>query len=162
MIKKKMEKAINKQINWELYSSYFYLSMSAYFEFINLSGFANWMKVQAREELEHAMKMFNYLVEQRNRVILSGIFSPPSDWKSPLDVFEDTYRHEKKVTGLINKLVELAGMEKDSETKAFLQWFVKEQVEEEENASKIVKRLKLIGNSKSKLAVFDKELSRRK
>ena len=161
MIKKKMQDVLNRQINAELYSSYLYLSMAAYFESVNLKGFANWMRVQTQEELVHVMKFYDYVIGRGGRVKLSPIDGPPTEWKCPLDVFENTYRHEKKVTGLINKLVNLAVSEKDHATTKFLQWFVDEQVEEEASAQQIVDQLKMIGDQSSMLYMVDKELGTR-
>lgn len=161
MIKGKVEKAINKQTNAELYSGYLYLSMSSYFSSINLNGFANWMRVQAQEEVMHAMKFYDYLIERGGRAITTAIEAPPTEWDSPLAVFEHTYEHEQKVTGLINDLVNLAIAEKDHATTAFLQWFVTEQVEEEASADEIVHKLKLIGDQGAGLLLLDQELGRR-
>jgi ferritin len=161
MMKDNIRDAINHQLNREFYSGYLYLSMATYFESINLKGFANWMKVQAKEEEGHAMKMFNHLVERGARVILEPIEAPPSDWKTPQDAFEHTYKHEQNVTGLINNLVDLAKSEKDNATEIFLQWFVKEQVEEEDSSSSILEQLKLIGESGSALLMLDYELGKR-
>lgn len=157
----KILSALNSQINWEFYSSYFYLSMAGYFDSINLKGFANWMKIQVQEEILHAMKFYDYIVKNNGRVILASIENPPHDWESPLEVFEHTYKHEQKVTGLINNLVSLAESEQDSDTKNFLQWFVKEQVEEEESAEEVVKKVKAVGDSKDKLLALDNELNKR-
>jgi len=108
MISKEMEQSLNEQINAEMYSAYLYLSMVAYFESVNLPGFANWMKVQAQEELTHAMKIYDFVNERSGRVTLKPIEGPPKEWPSPLAVFEAAYKHEQKVTGLINSLVDLA------------------------------------------------------
>jgi ferritin len=161
MIKEIVEKAINEQINWELYSGYFYLSMAAHFESTGLPGFANWMRNQAKEEQFHAMKFFDYLNERGGRVQLKAIEEPPHKWDSPLRIFEETYVHEQKVTGLINDLVDLAFEEKDHATYNMLQWFVDEQVEEEANASEIVDKLKLIGDDTSTLFMLDQEFAKR-
>ncbi len=161
MIKKKVLDAINKQINAEMYSAYLYLGMSAYFEDTNLSGCANWMKVQAQEEMTHAMKLYNSLLERGGRINLDTIKAPPKSWKSPLHVFQEAYKHEVMVTGLINKLVKLAKDEKDYATEGMLQWFVDEQVEEEANASEIVNKLKLAKGAAGALFMIDKELSAR-
>jgi len=142
MISKKIEKALNKQINAELYSAYLYLSMVAYFESVNLPGFANWMKVQTQEELMHAMKIYDFVNERGGRVVLKAIEAPPTEWDSPLDAFEATYKHEQKVTGLINNLVNLAIEEKDHATSSFLQWFVNEQVEEESSVGYGIRKRK--------------------
>jgi ferritin len=161
MINSTMQKALNDQINAELYSSYLYLSMAAHFEGMNLGGFAHWMHVQAQEETKHAMKIYGYVFEKGGKVTLRAIEGPPSEWKSPLDVFENVYKHEVKVTGLIHKLVELARAEKDIATENFLMWFVTEQVEEEASADHIVQKLKLIKESSQGIFMLDKELGQR-
>jgi ferritin len=161
MLKSKIERAINKQINAELWSAYLYLSMSAYFESISLGGFANWMRIQAQEEVSHAMRFYNYVVERGGRVKLLPIEAVKIDWKSPLDAFEETYKHEQKVTGLINDLVNMSTAEKDHATVNMLQWFVDEQVEEESSADEIVQKLKLIGKNGSGLFMIDRELGQR-
>ena len=161
MISKKIEKALNKQINAELYSAYLYLSMVAYFESVNLPGFANWMKVQTQEELMHAMKIYDFVNERGGRVVLKAIEAPPTEWDSPLDAFEATYKHEQKVTGLINNLVNLAIEEKDHATNSFLQWFVNEQVEEESSVDKVSQKLKMVEKSPGELFMIDSELGQR-
>ena len=161
MISKKVEKELNKQINAELYSAYLYLSMSAYFEFENLKGFANWMRVQAQEELTHAMKIYDYLNERGGRVELAEVAAPKTSWQGVIEVFEDTYRHEQKVTKLINNLVDVAAEEKDYATVNFLQWFVSEQVEEEASSSAILEQLKLIDGKGPALLMIDRELKQR-
>ena len=161
MVKKKIEAALNKQLNAELYSSYLYLSMSAYFQSINLPGFANWMRVQTQEELVHAMKFYDFINERGGRVTLQKIDSPPTKWASPLNAFESAYKHEQKVTGLINDLVNLAVGEKDHATNIFLQWFVTEQVEEEASADEVVQKLKLVGKDSGGLFMLDGEMGQR-
>lgn len=161
MLSKKMQKALNGQINAELYSSYIYLSMSSYFQSINLPGFANWMRIQAQEELVHAIKFYDYVNERGGRVILHPVEGPPSKWASPPTVFEHVYQHEKKVTGLINDLVNLAMEERDHATNIFLQWFVTEQVEEEASANEVVQKLKLMGDASNGLFMLDRELAQR-
>jgi ferritin len=161
MISQKMRDALNEQVNAELYSAYMYLSMSAYFESVSLPGFANWMKIQAQEETGHAMKIYDFVIERAGRVTLKAIEAPPAQWKSPLDVFEATFKHEQKVTGLINNLVNLAIEEKDHATSSFLQWFVDEQVEEEASADAIVQQLKLIKDAPGGLFMVNNELSQR-
>jgi ferritin len=161
MLSKKMEKAINQQINAEIYSSYLYLSMATYFESISLGGFSNWMRQQAQEELFHGMKMFDYVCERGSRVTLKAIGQPPSKWTSPLDAFKNVLEHEQKVTGLINNLVNLALDERDHATNIFLQWFVSEQVEEEDTAGSLVDKLKLIGKDANGLFMLDTELASR-
>ena len=161
MISEKIAEAFNGQINAEIYSSYLYLSMSAYFESINLRGFANWMRCQAQEELIHAMKFYNFLCERGGKVKLAAVEGPPTVWDSPLHVFEEAYRHEQKVTGLINNLVDLAVQERDHAANNFLQWFVAEQVEEESSADAVVQSLKLAGDQGGGLFMIDRELAQR-
>ena len=161
MIKEKIQDALNEQINAELYSSYLYLSMSAYFESINLKGFASWMRVQTQEELVHAMKFYDYLIERGGKVVLSSIESPPTEWPSPLAIFENAYQHEQKVTCLINELVDLAIAEKDHATNIILQWFVSEQVEEEASADEVVQKIKLMGDARGGIFMLDRELAQR-
>ncbi len=161
MLNKKMEQAINAQINAELYSSYLYLAMCAHFESVSLGGMATWMRMQAQEELFHAIKMYDFVHERGGKVTLSAIAKPPGQWKTPLAVFTAVLEHEQKVTGLINDLVNLALDERDHATNIFLQWFVTEQVEEEASASTIVDKLKLIGTDANGLFVLDNELGQR-
>jgi len=161
MISKKMEQAINDQINAELYSAYLYLSMVAYFESVNLSGFATWMKAQTQEELVHAMKMYDFVNERGGRITLKPIDGPPTEWDSPLAAFEAAYAHEQMVTGRINDLVNLAVEEEDHATNAFLQWFVNEQVEEEMSADNVVQNLKIANEAPGALFMIDRELGQR-
>ena len=160
-LKDKVLSAINQQINEEIYSSYLYLSMSAYFESINLRGFAHWMRVQSREETAHAMRFFDYIVEAGGTVALKPIAGPKTKWDSPLQVFEESCGHEAKITKLIYDLVGLSMEEKDYATNQMLQWFVAEQVEEEANPREILEKLKMIGSSNSGLLYLDKELKKR-
>jgi ferritin len=162
MLTEKMQKALNGQMNAELYSSYLYLSMNAYFKSVNLDGFANWMYYQAQEELEHAMKFYDFICQRGGRVQLAQIEAPPSKWNSPLAVFEDTLAHEQKVTGLINDLVEIANEERDHASQIFLQWFVSEQVEEEDSVGGVLEQLKLMGEAKGGLFMMDRELAKRR
>ncbi|VVB59696.1 Ferritin-like domain protein [uncultured archaeon] len=162
MLGKKIENAINKQINAEFWSAYLYLSMSAYFESINLGGFASWMRVQAQEEVGHAMRFYNHVVERRGRVTVSAITAPSINWKSPLSAFEDAFKHEQKVTGMIDNLVTMATAEKDYATANMLQWFIDEQVEEELSTNTVVQKLKMIGTNTGGLYMLDCELSQRK
>ena len=161
MLNKKMENALNNQVNKEFYSYYLYLSMAAHFESNNLKGFSHWLKIQAKEESEHAMKFCEYLIQRGSKVILQQIEAPPSTWKSNKDVFQDAYHHEQKVTVLITKLVDLAKSEKDYATENFLQWFIKEQVEEETSAHEVLQKLQLIANDGSALFMLDGELGKR-
>jgi ferritin len=161
MLSKKMEKALNDQINAELYSAYLYLSMASYFESANLKGFANWMRVQNQEEVSHGMKLFDYVLEKGGKAVLQPIEGPQKTWKSPLAVFEAAYAHEQKVTSLINNLVDIAIKEKDHATNITLQWFVTEQVEEEASADDIVQKLKLMANAPGGMFMLDRELAQR-
>ena len=160
-MKARVEEAFNSQLNAELYSAYLYLSMAAYFESINLSGFANWMRVQEQEERVHALAFYDYIISRGGRVKLQPIQGPPTDWPSPLATFEAVYAHEQKVTGLINDLVNLAIEEHDHAAHIFLQWFVNEQVEEEESANAVVQKLKLVGEGGNGLFLIDRELAQR-
>jgi ferritin len=161
MLKDKMEKAINDQIKWEVYSSYLYLSMSAYFESVSLKGFASWMRIQFMEELTHVKRFYDFVIARGGRVILSEIMAPPTDWNSPQAVFEETLKHEQHVTSRINDLVDLAQELKDHATNSFLQWFVDEQVEEEESVDEVLQSLKLNENNPGGLFMIDKELAQR-
>ena len=161
MIGKKMQDALNDQINAELYSAYIYLAMAAYFESENLAGFASWMRVQTQEETAHAMKIFDFVNERGGRVVLKAIEEPPAEWKSPLAAFKAAYEHEQYITGRINDLVNLAMKEKDHATNAFLQWFVNEQVEEETSVDSVVQNLKMAEKAPGALFMMDRELGQR-
>ena len=161
MLNSKIQDAFNAQLNAETFSSYLYLSMSAYFDSQNFAGMANWMRIQAQEELTHAMKFFDFINERDGRVLLTQIETPKTEWASPLSAFEDAFEHEQKITGMINGLVDLSLGEKDHASNAFLQWFVTEQVEEESAAKTIVDRLKMIGDDAVALYMLDGELGQR-
>lgn len=161
MIAKTMETALNKQINRELYSEYLYLSMSAYFETIFLKGFAKWMRVQAREEHVHAMKIYDYIIARGGKVTLAAIEAPKTKWESAGKIFEESYAHEQKVTGMIHALVDLAIKEKDHASFEMLQWFVREQVEEELNASDILNQIAIVGDRPGHLFALDHQLGKR-
>lgn len=161
MIGIKMQDSFNRQLNAELYSSYLYLAMAAYFESVNLKGFSNWMKCQAQEELVHAMKFFTFLQERGGRAVMQAVPAPPVEWESPLKAFENAYSHECKVSSMINDLVDLALSERDHAANAFLQWFVNEQVEEESSAEGVVQALKLAGDRSGGLFLLDRELAGR-
>ncbi len=161
MINEKMEKAFNDQINKELYSEYLYLSMQAYFERLNLKGFVNWMQVQVQEEHAHALGMFDYLNQRGGNVVLEAIDKPQTDWESPLAVFEHVLEHEEYVTSRINALMDVAEEVKDRAAMSFLNWYLKEQVEEEDNVGNVLATLKLIGDDKKALLMLDKELATR-
>jgi len=161
MLKEKILAALNKQLNEELYSSYVYLAMSAYFDLESFSGFSHWMRLQSNEEYGHAFKIFDYILQRDSKVKLLQVTAPKAGWKSHLEVFEDTYKQEKNVSKSINDLVELSLTEKDYATNNFMQWFVSEQVEEESTALKILEKLKLIGDNKNGLLILDRELGMR-
>ncbi len=161
MLNEKVQKAMNEQIKNELYSGYLYLSMSAYFEASNLPGFARWMRLQAEEEQEHALRFFDFVHDRGGRVVLQAIDQPPAEFESPSAVFELTLEHERKVTGLIHGLYALALQEKDYASQVMLQWFIDEQVEEEKNAEQIVAKLKMVGQQGQALAMLDRQLGER-
>jgi len=161
MISKKLQDAINNQINKELFSEYYYLSMAAYFSSVGLGGFENFFLVQCQEERFHAMKMYRFLNEKGGRVLLSQIDTPKTEFKSSLEVFQLALEHEQFVTNLINELMDVAIAENDHSAKSFLNWFVDEQVEEEDSMETIVNKLKLVGNDGNGLLMMDKELSAR-
>ncbi len=160
MLHKDMEKALNDQIKWELWSGYLYLSMSSWFASKGLSGFASWMKNQAGEELFHATKMFDYVNERGGRVVLQTVEAPPSQWKSPREALAAGLAHEGEVTSRINNLVNLAVKLKDHATAGFLQWFVTEQVEEEASFGDVVNKMDLVGDGGA-LYMLDKEVGAR-
>ncbi len=161
MINETLEKAFNDQINAEFYSEYLYLSMYAYFDRMNLQGFKNWMDVQRQEERAHAMGLFQYLQDRGGKVTLDKIEQPKTNWESPLDVFEDVLKHEQLVTSKINALADVADSVKDRAAVSFLDWYIKEQVEEESNVSNVLKTLRLICNDKQCIYMLDKELAAR-
>jgi len=161
MIGKTMQDAMNEQINKELFSSYLYLSMAAYFEEKNLPGFAHWMRLQEGEEREHAMKFYDFILERGGKVILRAIEAPKADWNSSLELFQEVAEHEARVTASINALYELAVKEKDYPAQVMLQWFITEQVEEEKNAAEIVANLQLIEGRGTAVLMLDHRLARR-
>ena len=161
MLSKKVEQALNDQVAHEFYAAYLYLAMMAYFDGRSLTGFAQWMRMQAQEEVEHAMKLLEFLLDRGGQVELQALGKPPSEFESPVAVMKAALGHEQKVTGLIHDLYELAVAEKDYPTKVLLQWFIDEQVEEEKSAGEIVDQLELVGDSVSALLVIDERLGRR-
>jgi len=161
MLSKKIENAINDQINAEFWSAHLYLSMSAWLAEQNLPGFSNWMYVQYKEEDSHALKFFRYVNERGGRVVLQPIVEIPSEWKSPVDIFQQTIEHERVVTSRIYKIMELALEEKDYATVNFLQWYVSEQVEEEATAEDYLNKLKMIEKDPMGMYNMDKELGAR-
>ena len=157
----KINDALNGQIKEEFYSSYLYLSMAAYLESLGLKGFAHWMEMQAKEELEHAMKIYKFVVDRGGRVRLFDIQQPPVEWESPLKVFEEALKHEQYITSKINGLMSLARDAGDYATEIFLQWFVTEQIEEEASVGEVVEKLKLVKDSPNGLFMIDRELGMR-
>ncbi len=158
MLKDVMQEALNEQINAEMGAYYTYLSMSAWFEHRDFRGFAAWMRQHANEELTHAMKLYDFVNERNGRVLLQPLGQPTTDWESPLAAFEDALKHEQQVTQLINELVALATRENDQASFSFLQWFVDEQVEEEDLVDAAIQDLKLVGDFGPGLFLLDREL----
>lgn len=161
MISEKMIKSLNHQVNRELYSAYLYVGMASYATDAGLKGTANWFTVQAQEEVTHAQKIYDYVLEQGGRVLLEAIEEPPQKFSSMTDLFEQTLAHEKQVTAMIHDLVAQAIEEKDRATEIMLQWFVTEQVEEEANPTEILQKLDLVGNDGNGLFMIDQELAQR-
>jgi ferritin len=161
MLTPAMQKALNTQLNAEYYSSYLYLSMAAYCEEISLKGFANWFRVQVQEEMVHAMKFFEFIINRRGKVELTAIEAPPTKWEQPLAILEASLEHEKSVSQRINKLATLAVKESDHATHAFLEWFLTEQVEEEASVDQVVQQLRLNNNNPAGLFMIDRELAQR-
>lgn len=158
---KKMEDALNAQLNFEFYSAYFYLSMSMHFQAEGLTGVANWFDIQYQEELAHTRVFMNYINLRGWRVQLKPVAGVPTEWKSVLDAFNDTLTHEKEVSARINNLFALAESEKDYATRDRLLWFISEQVEEEDSVRLIIDKLKLIGDNGTGLYMFDREMASR-
>jgi ferritin len=161
MISEKVQKALNDQIHAEIYSSYLYLSMAAYFHSENWDGFAAWMKVQSEEEYAHAMKFLKYVNDVGGKITLEAIEKPKNQWKSPLDVFEEAHKHELYITERINALVNLATEEKDYPAQLMLNYFVNEQVEEVTTVTHIIHKFKVVGDNKSSVYFLDRELGMR-
>jgi ferritin len=161
MINEKMQHEINEQIKYEFFSSYLYLSMSAYFSSKNLDGMSSWMKVQAQEELVHAMKLFDHLKDRDGHIRLLSIDQPKGSWSSPLEAFREAYKHEQFVTSRINTLMTLSRETSDFASQPMLNWFVEEQIEEEASAAKVVQTLEQIGDSGSGLVMLDREMATR-
>lgn len=161
MLPKKIETAMNKQINHELFSSYLYLSMSAYFQGLNLEGFAHWMRVQAREEMEHGMKFFDHILERDGAPKLDAIKAPAAAWKSPLEACQAALKHEQFITKCIHDLMNLSRETNDHASNTMLQWFVDEQVEEEANTGLLVERVKMVKEAPGALLMLDRQLAQR-
>jgi ferritin len=156
-----MEDALNKQINEEAFSAYFYLAMVSYFEQQNLKGFAHWFRTQVQEEMFHTMKFHNHLYERGGTVKLSAIKEPKQEWDSPFQLFEEAYKHEQYISQCINNLMDVAIAEKDHAARNLLNWFVDEQVEEEDSFSEILDKLKLIGDNGPMLLMLDSDMMQR-
>jgi ferritin len=161
MISDKLQDAINEQIKYEFYSAYMYLAMSADCSDRNLTGFAHWLRLQAREEVDHAMRFFDFLIERGGRVELHAIDKPPFEFGSPLEIMERSLEHERFVTSRINELYDLANAEQDRPAQVMLQWFVTEQVEEEASIDEIVQRMKMFGADGAALFMLDRDLGSR-
>ena len=161
MIDSDIQDAINTQIRNEYYSSYLYLSMSAYCESKNFSGFASWLRKQSQEELVHAMKFFDYLIDRGGRAVLDSIEQPASEFGTFLEMFEEVLEHEREVTGMINNIYDLAASKNDQATLVMLHWFIEEQVEEEKSAEEVVEKVKLAEDSPAALFILDRELGGR-
>lgn len=161
MISESINAVINEQINKEFYSGYLYLSMSAYLKEIGLSGFASWMKVQAKEEVGHGLKLFDYLIERNSFVTLKQIKAPEFEFIGISSIFEHIYEHEKCITESVMRIAKLAEDECDRTTLSFIDWFIQEQIEEEQAVKSIIKRLELFGDDNSSLYLMDKELGER-
>jgi len=161
MLNAKIQEAFDEQLNKELFSSYLYLSMAAYFESQSFVGMAQWMRAQAEEENMHAMKFYDFIHERNGRVTLSEIAAPKTEWQGPLDAFEEALKHEQMITAAIDGLTDLALAEKDHAAHSFLQWFVNEQVEEEANVQAIIDKLHLVGDNGVALFMIDQELGQR-
>jgi len=161
MLISRIEKELNKQLNKEFFSAYLYMSMAAYFQSVDLLGFANWMNVQAKEEMIHAEKFYNFIHERDGKVVLEQIEKPQTEWDSPLAAFEESLKHELFITASINELVNATLEEKDYATGIFMHWFVTEQIEEESNATEIIRKLRLMKDAPGGMYMLDKELAAR-
>ncbi len=161
MVSKEVQDAINEQIKHEFFAAYQYLSMMTYFEGASLGGFANWMRLQAQEEVSHAMRLLDFLLDRGGEVDLQAIDKPKTGFNSPLEVMRAALAHEQKVTGMINDLYELAVTHKDYPAQILMQWFITEQVEEEKSAGDIVEQLEFVGDSPGALLVIDERLGQR-
>lgn len=161
MLQPRVEEALNAQLNAEAFSAYLYLSMSAWFSSQNLNGFANWMLIQAQEETLHSKKFYDFILQRGGKVVLTPIEGPRTEWASPEEVFVSSLSHEKMITGRINDLVDLALEERDHATNIFLQWFVTEQVEEEDNVGNVLEQVRQLAATKGGLFMLDRELSQR-
>ena len=162
MLSKEIQDALNDQIKNEYFASYTYLSMAAHCESINMTGFAGWLRKQSEEELGHAMRLFDYVIDRDGHVVLQSIDKPQAKFKSLAEMFQQVLDHEREVTGMINNLYEKSLSENDHATAVELQWFIQEQVEEEKNATEILDKLKFAGDNSSALLILDGQLGDRK
>jgi ferritin len=156
-----LQDAVNEQIRNELYSGYVYLAMAAHFEERALTGFAHWMRLQAREELGHGMRLFDYLLDRGGHVTLEAIDQPPTEWGTPLEIFSHALEHERQVTGMIDALYDLAREKQDHATQVALQWFITEKVEEEASAEQAVDQLRMAGDNAAALLMLDQKFGAR-
>lgn len=161
MISQKINEIINEQINKEFYSGYLYLSMSAHLKELGLFGFASWTKIQAKEEVEHGLKLFDYLLERNSFVTLKQIQTPPFEFNGIISIFNEIYEHEKCITKAVMEIARVAEEECDRTTLTFIDWFIEEQIEEEQQVKNIIKRLELFGDNEASLFLMDKELGER-
>jgi len=161
MLTARIERELNKQLNREFFSAYLYMSMAAYFQSVDLLGFSNWMQIQAKEELFHAEKFYTFIHERNGKVVLEELGKPQTEWESPLAAFENSLAHEVFITSSLNELVNASLEEKDHATNIFLQWFITEQIEEESNATEIIRKLKLMKDAPGGMYMLDKELAAR-
>jgi ferritin len=161
MLSETVQQALNKQITYEFSASHAYMAMAAYFESLNLAGFASWFRVQSDEEREHAERIFDYVVDRGGRVALGALPEPQSEFANPLDAMEHALQHERNVTAAIHTIYALATRENDYATQSMLKWFIDEQVEEEKNADDVIQRLKLIGSDGTGLLLIDRQLAER-
>ena len=162
MMSKTMQDALNEQMKQEFYSSYLYLSMSAFCDRANLPGLARWMRAQAQEETEHAMRIFDHILDRGGKVELQELGRPPADFTSPREVFDQAHKHEQQVTASINQVYGLAVDERDFASRVFLDWFVQEQVEEEKTSGLLAEQLRMVGEDRPGLLMLDRELGQRK
>lgn len=161
MLSQQMQDALNQQINEELFSAYLYASMASHFEFTNLPGFAQWMRIQGQEELVHARKIVDYVNNRNGRVVFQALAAPKTEWATPLAALEDAYKHECHISECINNLQGMALKQNDHASHAFLEWFATEQVEEESNADSIVQALKMVEGAPSGMFLLDREMAQR-
>lgn len=161
MISDKIRDILNEQINKEFYSAYLYLAMSAYFSEVGLYGFSHWTKIQSREEIDHGMILFEYVLNRKSQVRLKQVEAPALDWNGPIDVFEQIYQHERTITSSIDCVASMTEGECDLATRNFIDWYLKEQIEEEASVLRVISKLKAFGAEKSALYLIDRELSTR-